>query len=144
MPDFETLTVLLTDAQYDLLEKNYSKSKGSSQIGKRAVEIVKIFLSSSGWVAKKPTRKGIDLEFRRGSEKVEIEVKGTADHDIAWNKLVISGDGSRSNLEDGCPLYRVYKVFERNPMIAILKWRDHFIIKQEPRWKIIKKDSSSS
>lgn len=126
-------------SENDLSTLNTPKSeKGkSASIGKRAEDILKIYFRKEkpGCIFEK-TRDGSDLKIIHISESFEIEIKGTADKNIAWNKLKVSSQKSHDRLIEGLPVYRVTDVFSKKPILYILEYGIDFDLEEEPRWSI--------
>lgn len=112
----------LTRDGYERLNSKYPEGNGSSLIGKRAEEIVKIYFQRKDprcQFAETPP-KGADLQVALPGEALAIEVKGTKSADVASQQLKVSSQHSRDLLEKGAPVYRVTGVFERSPSIYAL------------------------
>ncbi|MBA3046095.1 MAG: hypothetical protein FP824_07765 [Euryarchaeota archaeon] len=126
-------------SEEDLSTLNTLKSERgkSASIGKRAEEILKIYFRKEkpGCTFEK-TRDGSDLKIIHNSVSFEIEIKGTEDKNIAWNKLKVSSQKSHDCLIEGLPIYRVTDVFSKRPILYILKYGIDFDLKKEPRWSI--------
>jgi hypothetical protein len=120
----ERQPVELTGDEYERLNTKYPESEGSSVIGKRAEEIVKIYFRKRDpqcQFAKPP--KGADLHVVLSGEapSLVIEVKGTKSAEVEWQQLKVSSQHSRDLLaEKRVPVYRVTGVFERLPLIYVL------------------------
>lgn len=130
----------LTSDEYDRLNSLYPQSKGSSLIGKRAEEIVRIhFRRNDPRCQFEAVPKGADLHVVSSdrSRSAVIEVKGTASPGVAWQQLKVSSQHSwRLLAEERVPVYRVSRVFERVPSIYVLLHGQDFILEQEPRWTL--------
>jgi len=134
----------LSDLEYEQLNSKYPHGKGSGLIGFRSEEIIKLYFRRKYPDCKfsKP-KNGADLEVigLPNSFSYFLEVKGTADSRIAWQKLKVSSEHSYKMLtEEKIPLYRVTSVFDQNLSIYILKYEEDFILEPEPRWSIKKKN----
>lgn len=134
--------VNLTDKQFTFLDSKYHNSGKSSDVGKRALEIVKIFFKNknSEYSFLNDVPLGVDLVVKL-KKRMFIEVKGTSQisaskKDVVWYKLGISGKSSHTYLKNGMPLYRVTGVFDKSPIIFVLKYELDYKIKTERRWKI--------
>jgi len=134
----ETYRLELTRDEYESLNSKYPEGEGSSVIGKRAEEIVKIyFLKKDPKCQFAQPPKGADLLVvsSDGTRSLTIEVKGTKSADVAWQQLKVSSQHSRDLLvEKGVPVYRVTGVFQRSIAIYVLAYGLDFSLEHEPRW----------
>jgi hypothetical protein len=134
----ESYPVELTAEEYDRLNALYPEGNGSGLIGKRAEEIVRIYMQRHrpGCNFQVPDT-GADLKvvFCDGSPALLIEVKGTASTGVAWPQLKVSSQHSyRLLAEQGIPVYRVSEVFSAAPRIYVLTYGADFILEEEARW----------
>lgn len=137
----------LSDDQFNQLNDEYPPGNGSACVGHRAEEIIKIYFRGKDPQCKfgRP-RNGADLtvHFSENTQSLTLEIKGTEDAGIAWDKLKVSSKSSRRMLvEEMIPLYRVTKVFGQNPVIYVLVYCQDFELEPEPRWRIKKKSGKS-
>jgi hypothetical protein len=141
----ETILFRLTDSEKKRLDHDYPRTGKSATIGKRAVEIVKMYFRKNHQSCKfvKP-EKGIDLHPVWGRSGAELEVKGTDSQDISWSKLAVSSKHSHDLLKKGLPLYRVTGVFTASPTIHIPQSGVHFEMKPELRWHLRKLNTNSA
>lgn len=80
---------------------------------------------------------GVDLRVTIDGKTERIEVKGTKDSDIAWQKLKVSSKKSHDALVSGDALiYRVVDVGSANPRVYILIYGEDFTLEPEPRWAV--------
>lgn len=135
----ERIELNVNDDEFAKLNKHYPKNGKSSDIAKRAIELVKLYFRSKypNCDFSIPTD-GSDLEITFANTTQRIEVKGTAATDIAWAKLKVSGEPSYKLLLNGLLLYRVCGVYKRNYTIFVLQYGSDFKMKPEPRWSIHK------
>lgn len=138
----------LSDLEFEQLNTEYPRGKGSGQIGKRSEAIIKYYFRRNylGCEFRNPSN-GADLEvvFSPDRPSLFLEVKGTEDSNIAWQKLKVSSTHSwRMLVEEKVPLYRVTNVFEKIPEIYVLKYGEDFDLEPEPRWSIKRKSSDST
>lgn len=136
MQDFE---IILDEKEFNRLNSLYPQTGKSSDVGKRAEELILYYFRQLHPECQFSYPKdGADLlvTWTGGSEKIEI--KGTADSNIAWSKLKVSGKDSHDLLERGLPMYRVTSIYERNPRIFILIHGEDFLMEPEPRWLVRK------
>jgi len=133
-------TVRLSAREKKWLDSKYPPGKGSGLIGKRSEEIVKIYFSRMDPNCKfSAPKNGADLEvvFSTGESSSIVEIKGTADSDIAWSKLKVSSEHTKRMLiDEGVPIYRVTKVFEDEPVIYVLRYGKDFELQPEARWAV--------
>ena len=116
-----SFVVALSDVVFESLNAKFPASRGSNDIGKRAVEIVKAHFTGlhPGCQFPQPP-KGADLSVLvEGDLKpAAFEVKGTADADIAWQQLKVSSRTSYELLvSGGAAVLRVKDVFGRKPVV---------------------------
>lgn len=133
----EDIPFRLTDSEKRRLDRSYANTGKSAAIGKRAVEIVRLYFQKThrGCTFIEPT-KGADLHPVWSSGEAELEVKGTDSEDIAWSKLKVSSRHSFELLKKGLPLYRVTCVFSETPTLHILKSGVDFKMTGEDRWSV--------
>lgn len=140
--------VQLTNEEFTYLNSTYPESAGSGLIGKRATEIVKIYLRRSDpQCTILDGSAGADLYVRvsDGSSPQPIEIKGTASADIAWQQLKVSSTRSWELLtNESVPVYRVTAVFTKAPSIYILLHGRDFVLEPEPRWAFKRLSSGES
>lgn len=104
----------LSESDFSHLNSNFPPGRGSGLIGARSTEIVKIYFKSKNTNCKfRDPRNGADLEvILKGQEPFFLEIKGTEDANIAWQKIKVSSEQSyRMLVEEGTPIYRVTNVF---------------------------------
>lgn len=128
----------LGEEEFKTLNEKYPHGARGS-IRDRALRIVEIFIRRKPTnvdIAKAPKSTGGDLRLTLNGKYEDIEVKGTEDKDIAWNKLKVSGNSSHKALTKGMALYRVSSVFSKNPSIWIIYFKRDFFMTRESRWRI--------
>ena len=80
-------------------------------------------------------RDGVDLRVAIDGKIERIEVKGTKDSDIAWQKLKVSSKKSHDAIVSGdATIYRVVDVDSADPRVYILIYGEDFTLEPEPRW----------
>src|SRR5437762_7559142 len=111
-----TIDLAIPESEFARLNALYPPTIKSSTVGRRAIELVQFHFRTQDPACKflEPGN-GIDLEVTRGEQVDRIEVKGTADRNIAWMKLKVSGKPCYAHLIAGIELYRVVAVYERDP-----------------------------
>ncbi len=134
----KSFVVVLGDGAYESLNARFPASRGSNDIGKRAVEIVKVHFAMlhPGCQFPQPP-KGADLSvlIPSDSKATAFEVKGTADANIAWQQLKVSSRTSYELLvSGGAAVLRVTDVFGRKPVVYELRHGRDFKLEPEPRW----------
>ncbi len=82
-------------------------------------------------------RDGADLRVTIDGRTERIEVKGTKDFDIAWEKLKVSSQKQHDALVNGdAVLYRVVDVDGTDPRVYFLIYGEDFTLEPEPRWAV--------
>ena len=133
----------LSEQEYAQLNAEYPRGKGSGLIGNRSEAIIKYYFrrGHSDCEFRKP-RNGADLEviFQPNTPSILLEIKGTEDSSIAFQKLKVSSVHShRMLVDEKIPLYRVTNIFEKKIEIYILKHGEDFELVPEPRWSVKRK-----
>ncbi len=136
-------TFELSDQEYAQLNSEYPRGKGSGLIGSRAEAIIKLYFrrGHSDCEFRKPGN-GADLEviLLPNTPSIFLEIKGTEDSNIAFQKLKVSSAHSyRMLVDEKIPLYRVTSVFEKKLEVYILKYGEDFELEPEPRWSVKRK-----
>lgn len=129
--------VALTEAEFEELERRFPATSKSSNVGCRAIEILKLHFARL-WPGCRFEEQSEDSDLqvtRPDGTTLRIEVKGTADRGLAWPKLKVSGQPSYQALIGGMPVYRVTRVYERSPKVFVLTYPDDFELQVEPRWR---------
>src|SRR5258708_7561989 len=91
------IRVKLTIEQYSELNRSFPLSKGSGDIGKRAVEIVKIHwkdIDPGCRFANPPKGADLAVVFSSRADLNAYEIKGTASVGLAWPQLNVSSETS--------------------------------------------------
>lgn len=129
--------VTLTQEAFAELNGRFPASRGSSDIGKRAVEIVKLHYLSQhpGCTFVRPPL-GADLAVViDGGAPIAFEIKGTADGHIAWPQLKCSSKTSHALLvSGGAVVLRVTNAFGEEPVVFELRHGTDFLLEPEARW----------
>lgn len=129
--------VKLNLEEFQQLNGRFPPSRGSGDIGKRAVEIVKIHFRRShpGCTFIAPQR-GADLAVvLEPTGPRQFEVKGTADASIAWQQLKVSSKASYELLTRcEASVLRVTDVYGDEPIVYELRCGVDFRLEPEPRW----------
>ncbi|MBI4408965.1 MAG: hypothetical protein HY561_04620 [Gemmatimonadetes bacterium] len=134
----KSFRVKLNPAELAELNQRFPPSRGSSDIGKRAVEIVKCHFRRHHPRCRfvDPPR-GADLAVVLETDGTKLfEVKGTAGAGIAWQQLKVSSQVSYDLLTGGsaCVL-RVTDVYGGEPVVYELRCGEDFRLEPEPRWR---------
>jgi len=133
------IEILLNESDFSLLNERYPKQGKSSVIGQHAESILKIYFKKERpRCTFETTKSGSDLKIVCNSKSFEIEIKGTAARNIAWNKLKVSSQKSHDRIVKGLPVYRVTDVFSKQPVLYILEYGIDFKLDKEPRWSFKK------
>jgi len=133
----EIIDIELPEEEFERLNSAYPFTMQSAKVGQRSVEIVKWHFKTID-----PTcnfdngQTDVDLRVTSKANIYDIEIKGTADEDIAWMKLKVSGKRSYQKLKNGMPIYRVCNVYSKKPRIFILNYNGDFEMIPEDRWSI--------
>jgi hypothetical protein len=136
MEEFE---IEISDSQYATLNRQFPAKENSYDIGRRAVEFLKVYFKTLDPDAQiRPGEDGSDLEITRGGKTESVEVKGTASSDISWGTLKVSSQASYDCLRDGAKLYRVMRVNSSKPKVCVLTEGEDFEMVPEPRWAVRK------
>ena|SRR5437867_1428479 len=133
----DSFRVKLSPAEFAELNNRFPPSRGSGDIGKRAVEIVK-----SHFRGRHPGCRFVDPPRRADLALVPdaagpklFEVKGTADSDIAWQQLKVSSQPSHDLLTGGsASVLRVTDVYGEEPVVYELRCGRDFRLEPEARW----------
>ena len=126
-----TVAVALTEAGREITEGLSTEQK--------ALNIVRSFLKDRYGedVEIEEDGDGADLRVTIDGKTERIEVKGTKDSDIAWQKLKVSSKKSHDALVSGdATIYRVVDVDSPNPRVHILIHGEDFTLEPEPRWAV--------
>lgn len=132
----ERIEIHLTDEQYEFLHRNPASRK-SAEVGRLAMALAEHHLR-----ARFPGCKfdyevdGADLTATTADSVIKVEVKGTEKLNNIWAGLVINSEESHGHLLSGVPVYRVTGVYERTPVLYILRHNEDFITTPEPRWRV--------
>lgn len=129
--------VKLTPEKFLELNEKFPPSRGSGDIGKRAVEITKIYFQRAhpGCTFIDPQR-GADLAVvLEPTGPRQFEVKGTADANIAWQQLKVSSKASYDLLTTcAASVLRVTDVYGDEPTVYELRCGVDFRLEPEARW----------
>jgi len=135
----ESVTIELSDCEWEQLNEEFPEGRSSGVIGKRAERIVEMYLRRQYpgcEIARRAV--GADLSVRMPSgEEFLVEVKGAASSQIEWGQLKVSSQSSYNSLSmEGTPIYRVCSVFDANPRLHVLRFGEDFQMVAEPRWAV--------
>lgn len=132
----ERIEIQLTEEQYASLHSQPA-SKKSAEVGRLAIA-----LAEHHFRARFPGCRfeyevdGADLNVITTDEVIKVEIKGTEKLDNIWTGLVINGIDSHGHLLKGMPVYRITGVYERTPVIYVLRYNEDFVTEPEPRWRV--------
>jgi hypothetical protein len=133
----EIIDIELPEEEFERLNSAYPFTMQSAKVGQRSVEIVKWHFKTIDPNCNFDNgQTDVDLRVTSKANIYDIEIKGTADEDIAWMKLKVSGKRSYQKLKNGMPIYRVCNVYSKKPRIFILNYNDDFEMIPEDRWSI--------
>jgi hypothetical protein len=127
--------LLLTPWQQTLLRKRKT-------VASRSMLIAEFYIEMEFWRQRcefvRPPREGADLTIRTNTGLVSFEVKGTADDKVAIEKLKVSSCKSFDLVSSGITVLRIMRALTTRPLVAELKYRRHFLLKREARWRATK------
>jgi len=125
--------------QLDELLRN-SKDGKNSDIGKMAIEIVKLYFKrkDSKVIFQIGKRNQPDITVICMKKSVGYEVKGTQDSEIAYSKLKISSKFCHDELKNGMEIIRVTNIRNKKMKLYFLRYGEDFTLIEEPRWAIKK------
>ena len=107
----------------------------SSNIGKFAVEIAKLYFKSLNEDTELTVNKnGVDLSTRINDIDTNYEIKGTAKANISMNNLKVSSQNCYNLLVDGMELIRITNIGSTSMTLYFLKHDEDFVLVPEPRW----------
>ena len=132
----ESFRVELSPAEFQALNDSFPASAGSGDIGKRAIEIVKLHFQRVhvGCSFGSP-QSGSDMALIVGPECTQYEVKGTAAKGIAWQQLKVSSQASHDLLSSGgASVLRVTEVYSDQPVVYLMRCGTDFRLEPEARW----------
>jgi hypothetical protein len=133
----EIIDIVLSDEEFERLNSEYPFTMQSAKVGERSVELVKwYFRTIDPNCTFDNSQRDVDLRVTSKGRIYDIEIKGTADEDIAWLKLKVSGKRSYEKLKSGMPIYRICNIYSKKSRIFILKYNDDFDMIPEDRWSI--------
>jgi len=132
----ESFRVQLRSSELTDLNEKFPASAGSGDIGKRAIEIVKLHFQRvhTGCSFVSP-RAGADMALVVGPNCTQYEVKGTAAKGLAWQQLKVSSQASHDLLTSGgAAVLRVTEVYSDEPVVYELRCGVDFRLEPEARW----------
>lgn len=119
------------------LSEKYPNTGKNSHVGDCAIEIAKAyFISINPDCTFEVNKNRIDLTVITEGNSEKFEVKGTADNDIAYNKLKVSSQLCHDRLIAGMKMMRISGVGRQKVDIYFLKYGEDFTLKPEPRWDV--------
>ena len=135
-PKHEPISPVTIDTASTEEGRKKNKSLSTEQ---KAIAIVRGFLKTAYGedVVIEEDRDGVDLRVTIDGKTERIEVKGTKDSDIAWEKLKVSSRKQHDALVSGdATIYRVVDVHSADPRVHILIYGEDFELEPEPRWAV--------
>lgn len=130
----------LSNKDYQSLMDTYPNLKNNHDICNFGVQVVKFYLVSKGYSNIKIEEKKVDIQGTINNVVEKFEVKATVDSDIAFGKLKVSSPKDyKSLVEEGMEIIRVCKVGQQTLDIYFLKHDVDFTLKEEPRWRLVRK-----
>ena len=136
--EMDTFRITLTTDEFSALNEKFPSSRGSGDIGKRAVEIIRChFKNQNPGCSFVETPNGADLVVLPvgATMPMVFEIKGTADPDIARQQLKVSSKSSHALLTSGlASVLRVIDVFGREPVVHELRHGKASWLEPEAGW----------
>ena len=135
-PKHEPISPVTIDTASTEEGRKKNKSLSTEQ---KAIAIVRGFLKTAYGedVVIEEDRDGVDLRVTIDGKTERIEVKGTKDSDIAWEKLKVSSRKQHDALVSGdATIYRVVDVHSADPRVYVLIHGEDFTLEPEPRWAV--------
>ncbi len=133
-----TIDFSISQQTLDTLIKETKDGK-NSDIGKMALEIVKLYFKSVDAGAEFSSGKnGADITVMSNSIETSYEVKGTQDRNIAFAKLKVSSQACHDALVNGMEIIRVTNIRENDVKLHFLKHGVDFCLEPEARWALKK------
>ena len=130
-------TVPLQELQFLRTQYPRAEFKNNSEVGKLAVEVVKLYFRSLDPHASfDKIGKGSALKIEYAGNFEIFEIKGTTSKDFAEGQLKISSIKSYDGLVAGRRIIRVTNVWQQNVTLFFMKITEDFTLLQEPRWSI--------
>ncbi len=127
----------ISEEQLAGLKASYPIKGKNSDIGKMAVEMVRLyFLSQHSAIIFKPCTTGGDIITCVNDLENHYEIKGTESSDIAFSKLKVSSWHCHNALVAGMELVRVTNIGNTQVQIHFMKYGEDFQLESEPRWSV--------
>lgn len=134
----KTVNFSIPQESLDTLIKD-SKDGKNSDIGKMAIEVVKLYFKSlDSTVEFQLGKNGADITVLLDGKKTDYEIKGTQDSSISYNKLKVSSLSCHNALINGMEIIRVTNIRKCDMKISFLKHGIDFLLVEEPRWAVKK------
>ncbi len=137
----EAIDFEITEHDLNNLKKRFPKDGKNSDIGKIAVEVIKMYFLSldSKTMFEEHIASGSDITVISKGIKTNFEIKGTEDSKISFTKLKVSSRNSYNALVDGMLLLRITNIGNTKMKIYKLKYGVDFELVEEARWAIKRK-----
>lgn len=126
----------------EALNRLYKPGK-NSEIGKYAVEIVKLYFTEKYKIDPNKnidTKNKPDIIITHNGVSTPYEIKGTEgneDEKINFTKLKVSSKYCHDELKNGMEIIRVSNIRQQNITLRFLKYGVDFELKQEARWAVV-------
>ncbi|MEM5563954.1 hypothetical protein WNY78_02510 [Psychroserpens sp. AS72] len=135
----KSVTFKLNNKQFSLLNSQFSNIGKNSHIGKLAVEIAKLYFQDKYVMPNfKENINGVDLSVINNNSQEDYEIKGTADFNIAFNKLKVSSQPCHDKLVNGQILLRICDIGKQEVKLHFMKYNEDFTMEPELRWSVKK------
>ena len=129
----------ISKQDFKRLQKTYHNRGKNSHVGKYGIEVGKLYLRSLGGQQIATEIDSVDLQAQLDGNTIKYEVKATADAKIAFSKLKVSSKVNHKMLIQGMEIMRICKIGQQTVDIYFLKYGKDFTLKEEPRWRLVKK-----
>jgi hypothetical protein len=136
----KTTKFSISQEKLNNLLSSYPNTGKNSDIGHLAVEIAKLFfLNINNSAIFIENKNGVDLSVNINEVVENFEIKGTAENNIAWNKIKVSSQNCHDHLVNGMTLLRITNIGHTEMTLYFLKYNEDFKLLPEPRWTLIKR-----
>lgn len=133
-----TIDFQISQEELNQLLSLYPNVGKNSNVGKYAIEVVKLYFLSRDKNASFSICKGGDIEVNSIDVSEQFEVKGTIDNKICFQKLKVSSHACYNALVNGMTLIRVTGIGSLNMKLHFMKFNEDFLLVPEPRWAVIR------
>ena len=129
----------LSEDDFTLLNDAYPNRKSNHDIGNFGVQVVKLYLESTGYTEVRINVKKVDIQGTLNNVVEKFEVKSTVKSEISYHCLKVSSPKDYKSLtEANMEIIRVCRVGQRTVDLHFLKHGIDFLLVPEPRWRLQK------